>query len=300
MPASSKLNFTGGTHESTTETRERKKNRTRRLCRKSVLPPAKESGKRWLLAFALASHAFAAEPKKEEPIDSAAGGGARSEQPLHRAAILAVEISRAAARHTAIDHHRAEKSSSRSRAAPPCATHCATSPASASRPAKAAAPRATASRCAASTRATTCIIDGVRDQGTYFRDAFNLESVEVLKGPSSTYFRSRLHRRHHQSGEQDAAVSIPSTSGTFSGGSGLYFRGTADINQPLWLPRSALRVNLMAHRADIVERDVVEATAPGIRAVAHPWPRHADPVDLELSFSTRGQYSGLRFSLFPR
>jgi outer membrane receptor for monomeric catechols len=31
-------------------------------------------------------------------------------------------------------------------------------------------------------------IDGGRDQGTYFRDSFNLEAVDVLKGPSSTYF----------------------------------------------------------------------------------------------------------------
>jgi outer membrane receptor for monomeric catechols len=28
-------------------------------------------------------------------------------------------------------------------------------------------------------------LDGVRDQGTYFRDTFNIESVEVLKGPAS-------------------------------------------------------------------------------------------------------------------
>ena len=31
-------------------------------------------------------------------------------------------------------------------------------------------------------------IDGVRDSGSCFRDSFNFESVEVLKGPSSTFF----------------------------------------------------------------------------------------------------------------
>ncbi len=31
-------------------------------------------------------------------------------------------------------------------------------------------------------------LDGVRDQGSYFRDIFNIESIEVLKGPSSQYF----------------------------------------------------------------------------------------------------------------
>ena len=31
-------------------------------------------------------------------------------------------------------------------------------------------------------------LDGMRDQGSYFRDVFNLEAVEVLKGPSALYF----------------------------------------------------------------------------------------------------------------
>ena len=31
-------------------------------------------------------------------------------------------------------------------------------------------------------------LDGVRDQGTYFRDTFNIQNVEVLKGPASIYF----------------------------------------------------------------------------------------------------------------
>jgi catecholate siderophore receptor len=30
-------------------------------------------------------------------------------------------------------------------------------------------------------------LDGVRDQGSYFRDVFNIEGVEVLKGPSALY-----------------------------------------------------------------------------------------------------------------
>jgi catecholate siderophore receptor len=35
---------------------------------------------------------------------------------------------------------------------------------------------------------TDIFIDGVRDQGSYFRDSFNLEAIEVAKGPSATYF----------------------------------------------------------------------------------------------------------------
>ena len=31
-------------------------------------------------------------------------------------------------------------------------------------------------------------LDGIRDQGSYFRDVFNLEAIEVLKGPTALYF----------------------------------------------------------------------------------------------------------------
>lgn len=101
-------------------------------------------------------------------------------------------------------------------------------------------------------------IDGVRDQGSYFRDAFNIESVEVLKGPSSTFFgRGSTGGIINQVSK--APRLEPSYSGSFTGGSAFYLRGTADINQPLGtvLPNSSLRVNLMAHRNDVAERDVV-------------------------------------------
>ncbi len=102
-------------------------------------------------------------------------------------------------------------------------------------------------------------IDGVRDQGTYFRDSFNLEAVEVLKGPSSVYFG-----RGSTGGVINQVSKIPrldpSYGGIFSSGTDFYLRSTADVNQPLTavLPNAALRVNFMAHRNDIAERDVVE------------------------------------------
>ena len=102
-------------------------------------------------------------------------------------------------------------------------------------------------------------IDGVRDQGTYFRDTFNLEAVEVLKGPSSVYFgRGSTGGVINQVSKTPRLD--PSYGGIFSSGTDFYLRGTADVNQPLTavLPNAALRVNLMAHRNDIAERDVVE------------------------------------------
>ena len=102
-------------------------------------------------------------------------------------------------------------------------------------------------------------LDGVRDSGSYFRDSFNLDSVEVLKGPSSTFFgRGSTGGAINQVSKRPRLD--PSYEGIFSGGSGPLFRGTLDINQPLpqTLPNAALRLNFMAHSDDIVGRDRVD------------------------------------------
>jgi catecholate siderophore receptor len=99
-------------------------------------------------------------------------------------------------------------------------------------------------------------LDGVRDQGSYNRDVFNLEAVEVLKGPSSFYFgRGSTGGIINQVSK--APRLDPSYSGTFGMGSGWYVRGTADINQPV-TDSIAFRINGMAQRADVVERDDIE------------------------------------------
>ena len=99
-------------------------------------------------------------------------------------------------------------------------------------------------------------LDGVRDQGSYFRDIFNIESIEVLKGPSSQYFG-----RGSTGGAINQVSKIPqltpSYGGTFSLGNGIYLRGTADVNQPI-TPTIAFRLNAMVHKDDIVGRDVAE------------------------------------------
>jgi catecholate siderophore receptor len=104
-------------------------------------------------------------------------------------------------------------------------------------------------------------LDGIRDQGTYFRDTFNIEAVEVLKGPASIYFG-----RGTTGGIINQVSKAPRLEGfydgTFSAGGGPYFRGTTDINQPL-SPTIALRVNAMAQHADIVDRDHVKVTRQG-------------------------------------
>jgi catecholate siderophore receptor len=101
-------------------------------------------------------------------------------------------------------------------------------------------------------------VDGVRDQGSYFRDSFNFDSVEVIKGPSSTFFgRGSTGGIINQVSKTPRLD--PSYSGTFTGGNEFYLRGTVDVNQPLTMisPTAALRLNLMAHRNDVAEREVV-------------------------------------------
>lgn len=128
-------------------------------------------------------------------------------------------------------------------------------------------------------------LDGVRDQGSYFRDVFNIESIEVLKGPSSQYFG-----RGSTGGAINQVSKVPqltpSYGGTFSAGNGIYLRGTADINQPI-TPIIALRVNLMVHKDDIVGRDVAEQKrlgfAPSITFGL------GTPTQLNLSYLIQGE-----------
>jgi catecholate siderophore receptor len=128
-------------------------------------------------------------------------------------------------------------------------------------------------------------LDGVRDQGSYFRDVFNIESIEVLKGPSSQYFG-----RGSTGGAINQVSKVPqltpSYGGNFSLGNGIYLRGTADINQPI-TPTIALRVNLMAHKDDIVGRDIAEQErlgfAPSISFGL------GTPTQLNLSYLVQGE-----------
>ena len=128
-------------------------------------------------------------------------------------------------------------------------------------------------------------LDGVRDQGSYFRDIFNIESIEVLKGPSSQYFG-----RGSTGGAINQVSKVPqltpSYGGNFSLGNGIYLRGTADINQPI-TPTIALRVNLMAHKDDIVGRDIAEQErlgfAPSISFGL------GTPTQLNLSYLVQGE-----------
>ncbi|MCO6416665.1 TonB-dependent siderophore receptor [Siccirubricoccus sp. KC 17139] len=109
-------------------------------------------------------------------------------------------------------------------------------------------------------------VDGLRDFGTYTRDAFNYDSVTVLKGPSATTFGQNT-----VGGVINVITRTPQLgsfyAGSFSIGMSSLYRGTIDINQQV-NETTAVRLNAMAHYNRTVDRDNVDsgrwAIAPSI------------------------------------
>ena len=105
-------------------------------------------------------------------------------------------------------------------------------------------------------------IDGVRDLGQYARDTFNLESVEVLKGPSSVLFgRGSTGGIINQVSKTPKLTPFYEISGTV--GSGPQGRATLDLNQPFG-GSAALRLNLMGFKGDTPGRDEVTSERWGV------------------------------------
>jgi catecholate siderophore receptor len=99
-------------------------------------------------------------------------------------------------------------------------------------------------------------LDGMRDQGSYFRDTFNLEAVQVLKGPSALYCGRRT-----TGGIINQVSKLPRLENFYGGmlsfGNGFLARATGDINQRI-NETTALRANFMGFLDEIVDRDEVE------------------------------------------
>ena len=108
-------------------------------------------------------------------------------------------------------------------------------------------------------------LDGMRDFGSYYRDSFNYESVEVLEGPSSvTFGRGSTGGVINQESKSPELHPFIVAEGDL--GTDVTRRFTADINEPL--PKlgtgAAVRLNVMAHDANVAERDVTENKRFGI------------------------------------
>jgi catecholate siderophore receptor len=108
-------------------------------------------------------------------------------------------------------------------------------------------------------------LDGIRDFGSYYRDPFNLETIEVLEGPSSMIFG-----RGSTGGVINQVSKVPGMeqfgSVSINLGSDQTRRGTMDIGGPLQLlgDSAAFRVNAMAHQSEAADRDGGQAERYGV------------------------------------
>jgi catecholate siderophore receptor len=108
-------------------------------------------------------------------------------------------------------------------------------------------------------------IDGMRDFGSYYRDPFNTQEVEVLQGPSSvTFGRGSTGGVVNQATKQPGLSRI--ISGDFDLGTDLTRRATLDLDLPL--PSlgkgAAFRMNLMGDEGNVAGRDIAENRRFGI------------------------------------
>lgn len=110
-------------------------------------------------------------------------------------------------------------------------------------------------------------VDGVRDISPQARDPFNLEQVEVIKGPQSAFTG-----RGSTGGSINLINKAPNLNRYFGGSAALgnadLRRFTADINVPLERlglgERTAFRLNLLSHQSGVAGRDVTENNRWGV------------------------------------
>jgi len=107
-------------------------------------------------------------------------------------------------------------------------------------------------------------VDGIRDTGGQQREVFNLEQVEVIKGPDSVY-----SGRGSGGGSINLGSKAPRLQnfirGSAGGGTDGYARGTVDANWQV-SPTAAMRLNLMAAQGDVAGRDAVDFDKWGVAA----------------------------------
>src|SRR5262245_21674628 len=107
-------------------------------------------------------------------------------------------------------------------------------------------------------------LDGVRDFGNYYRDAFNLQQIEVLEGPSSILFG-----RGSTGGVINQVSKLPmldpSLYATAVLGSDMTRRATVDWNAPLpdLGEGGAFRLTAMGHAGKVADRNVAKISRFG-------------------------------------
>lgn len=108
------------------------------------------------------------------------------------------------------------------------------------------------------------LVDGLRDKGVATRDTFNIEQIEVTKGPGGAD-----SGRGTSSGYINVSTKQASLDDAASASVGAYSQGgaraTADVNRAIG-ETSALRLNVMAQDIDTAGRDYVNRSGYGVAA----------------------------------
>ena len=104
-------------------------------------------------------------------------------------------------------------------------------------------------------------IDGLKDFGVYTRDTFNVEDVQVFKGPAGDNFGAGNTGGLINQSAKKARLGT-STSIDQAIGSGLTARTTLDSNIQV-NDTTAIRFNGLYHRQDVADRDNIEADRRG-------------------------------------
>ncbi|MGU9855779.1 TonB-dependent receptor [Pseudomonas sp. LF245] len=106
-------------------------------------------------------------------------------------------------------------------------------------------------------------LDGVRDTGGQSREIFDIESIEVSKGPNSSF-----GGRGSAGGSLNLVSKTPQardfTNGGFTYGSDQTRRYVLDVNRQFLDDSAAFRLNLMSHEQNVAGRDAVNYDRWGV------------------------------------
>ncbi|HDS1699181.1 MULTISPECIES: TonB-dependent siderophore receptor [Pseudomonas] len=105
-------------------------------------------------------------------------------------------------------------------------------------------------------------VDGMRDVASQSREIFNVESIEVAKGPGSAFTGAGSTGGSLNLVTKTAKLG-DSYNGGFTWGSDQTKRTTLDLNKQL-TDTSAFRLNLMKHEANVAGRDDVDVSRWGV------------------------------------
>ncbi len=107
-------------------------------------------------------------------------------------------------------------------------------------------------------------VDGIRDSGGQQREVFNLEQVEVVKGPDSAY-----SGRGSGGGSINLSSKSPKlvdfTNVSLGGGTDSYWRGTIDQNWAI-SDTAGFRINVLSSSGDVARRNAVDYDKLGVAA----------------------------------